>query len=138
MSLPTGHDDQGTTLYDRVGGEPFFAALVERFYAGVAADEVLGPMYPEWPDLAPAADRLRLFLVQYWGGPTTYSEQRGHPRLRARHLPFRVDADARDRWLRSMLPAIRETCDALDAPDDVAEALVAYVVMAANAMQNAE
>ena len=77
------------TLYEAVGGEPYFTALVERFYGEVAADDLLRPMYPH--DLSGAEERLRLFLMQYWGGPTTYSEERGHPRLRMRHNPYRVD-----------------------------------------------
>src|SRR3546814_2931678 len=95
------------TFYDEVGGEPVFRRLVEVFYREVARDEVLKPMYPE-EDLGPAQERLTLFLMQYWGGPTTYSEGRGHPRLRMRHLPFAVDADARDRWLRCMRTAVDE------------------------------
>ncbi len=87
------------TFYDRIGGYPTIAAIVRRFYEGVATDEVLRPLYPE-QDLAPAAERFTLFLVQYWGGPTTYSETRGHPRLRMRHAPFRVTPKARDHWLR--------------------------------------
>jgi hemoglobin len=93
------------TFYDQVGGHDTFVKLVDAFYAGVAEDPVLRPMYPEG-DLAPAADRLRLFLEQYWGGPTTYSEQRGHPRLRARHIPFPVDEVARDHWLQHMRTAV--------------------------------
>lgn len=95
------------SFYDEVGGEKTFTKLVEVFYREVARDEVLRPMYPE-DDLAPAAERLRLFLQQYWGGPTTYGETRGHPRLRMRHRPFHVDPDARDRWLRHMRTAVDE------------------------------
>lgn len=84
-----------------------FRALVHRFYQGVAGDPLLRPLYPE-EDLGPAEDRLRLFLIQYWGGPGTYSEERGHPRLRMRHAPFRVDAQARDRWLFHMRAAVDE------------------------------
>ena len=92
-------------FFDAVGGEPTFRKLVDEFYAGVATDPVLRPMYPE-EDLGPATERLTLFLMQYWGGPTTYSDQRGHPRLRMRHAPFAVDPDARDRWLRHMRDAV--------------------------------
>ncbi len=95
------------TFYEEIGGQETFARIVGVFYREVAGDPVLRPMYPE-EDLGPAAERLLLFLVQYWGGPTTYSEQRGHPRLRMRHFPFRIDADARDRWLRHMRTAIDE------------------------------
>jgi hemoglobin len=97
--------EQSETFYDRVGGHETFVKLVDAFYAGVAQDPVLRPMYPE-EDLGPAAERLRMFLEQYWGGPTTYSQQRGHPRLRMRHAPFVVDIDARDRWLTHMRAAV--------------------------------
>ena len=93
------------SFYDEVGGHATFQRLVEVFYREVALDPVLKPMYPE-EDLGPAADRLRMFLEQYWGGPATYGEQRGHPRLRMRHMPFHVDPDARDRWLRCMRAAV--------------------------------
>ena len=102
-------DAAPSSFYDEVGGHDTFVRLVEVFYAGVAEDPVLRPMYPE-ADLGPAADRLRMFLEQYWGGPTTYGEQRGHPRLRMRHMPFHVNPDARDRWLAHMRAAV----DALD------------------------
>lgn len=95
------------TFYDEVGGYATFERIVDVFYREVALDPVLKPMYPE-EDLGPAADRLTMFLVQYWGGPTTYSERRGHPRLRMRHMPFRVDPDARERWLRCMRSAVDE------------------------------
>jgi hemoglobin len=95
------------TFYDSVGGHETFVRLVDTFYAGVAADPVLRPMYPE-QDLAPAADRLRMFLEQYWGGPTTYSQLRGHPRLRQRHAPFPVDHEARTRWLTHMRASMDE------------------------------
>lgn len=95
------------SLFERVGGTQFFEALVAAFYRGVAEDPILRPMYPD-DELGPAADRLRMFLEQYWGGPRTYSETRGHPRLRARHLPFRIDERARDAWLTHMLAAVEE------------------------------
>ena len=120
-----------TTLYDRAGGMPFFEALVGRFYAGVATDEVLRPLYPE-ADLGPATRRLTLFLAQYWGGPRTYDDERGHPRLRMRHVPFAIGPAARDRWLLHMRAAISETAP----PADVAVELERYVVMAAEAMRN--
>lgn len=94
-----------TTFYEAVGGEPTFRRLVEEFYAGVATDPVLRPLYPE-EDLGPAADRLRMFLIQYWGGPSTYSEERGHPRLRQRHAPFRIRPVERDAWLAQMRRAV--------------------------------
>ena len=86
------------TFYEAIGGHDTIKLVVDTFYAGVADDELLRPMYPE-EDLGPASERFRLFLEQYWGGPTTYSEQRGHPRLRMRHAPFEVTPAARDRWL---------------------------------------
>ncbi len=95
------------TFYDEVGGRETFARIVSVFYREVALDPVLAAMYPE-EDLGPAEERLLLFLEQYWGGPTTYGETRGHPRLRMRHMPFHVDPDARDRWLRHMRTAVDE------------------------------
>ncbi len=103
----SGEDAAPLTFYDEVGGHDTFARLVAAFYRGVAEDEVLRPMYPE-EDLGPAAERLTLFLEQYWGGPTTYSERRGHPRLRLRHAAFHVDPAARDRWLAHMRAALDE------------------------------
>ena len=100
-----GPVEQPETFYDQVGGHETFVKLVDAFYAGVAQDPVLRPMYPD-EDLGPAAERLRMFLEQYWGGPTTYSQQRGHPRLRMRHAPFVVNVDARDRWLTHMRAAV--------------------------------
>ena len=97
MSASTSERD-GETFYDQIGGYPTIAKIVDRFYEGVATDEVLRPLYPE-EDLGPAAERFTLFLVQYWGGPTTYSDRRGHPRLRMRHAPFKVTPKARDHWL---------------------------------------
>lgn len=119
------------SFYDRVGGHETFDRLVRAFYAGVADDEVLRPLYPE-ADLGPAADRLRMFLEQYWGGPTTYSDQRGHPRLRMRHVPFRVDALARDHWLMHMRNALDELH--LSEPDD--NELWSYLTMAAHSLVN--
>lgn len=120
-----------TTLYDQVGGTPFFEALVEHFYAGVAADPVLRPMYRD-EDLAEAKAHLTGFLVQYWGGPTTYSEQRGHPRLRMRHAPFVIGEAERDSWLRHMTDAVL----ASDAGPDEQVELLRYFQMAADAMIN--
>jgi hemoglobin len=94
-----------TTFYEAVGGAETFRRIVAAFYAGVAEDEVLRPLYPE-EDLGPAEDRFRMFLEQYWGGPRTYSDQRGHPRLRMRHAPFRVGIPERDAWLRRMRAAM--------------------------------
>jgi hemoglobin len=121
----------GPTLYDLVGGEEPFRRLVSRFYAGVAGDPVLRPLYPE-EDLGPAEERLRMFLVQYWGGPRTYSERRGHPRLRMRHAPFAIGDAERDAWLRHM----RDAVDSLELPAEQAETLWRYLEMAARSMQN--
>ena len=105
MSLQPDPDSRQRTFYEQVGGHETFVRLVDAFYDGVAADPVLRSLYPE-EDLSPAKERLRMFLEQYWGGPTTYSRQRGHPRLRMRHAPFRVNPDARDRWLAHMRVAV--------------------------------
>ena len=93
------------TFYDEIGGRETIEKMVDAFYQGVATDPILRPMYPE-EDLGPAAERLTMFLEQYWGGPTTYMERRGHPRLRLRHQAFHVDPDARDRWLKHMRVAL--------------------------------
>lgn len=98
---------QQQTFFEAVGGAATFRRLVHRFYQGVAEDPLLRPMYPQ-DDLGPAAERLTLFLMQYWGGPRTYSENRGHPRLRMRHVPFRVDLAAHDAWLSHMRQAVDE------------------------------
>lgn len=119
------------TFYDDVGGAPTFRKLVEAFYAGVATDPVLRPLYPE-EDLAPAADRLRMFLEQYWGGPHTYSELRGHPRLRLRHAPFAVTPRARDAWLTHMRAAVV----GLNLPPEHEKQLWEYLENAANFMVN--
>ncbi len=121
----------GPSFYDQVGGHDTFDRLVSEFYRGVADDPVLRPMYPE-EDLGPAEDRLRLFLEQYWGGPTTYSQTRGHPRLRMRHFAFHVNPDARDRWLLHM----RRAVDALDLSPLHEATLWDYLERAAHAMVN--
>lgn len=118
--------------YVRFGGDEFFTELIADFYRGVAADPLLRPMYPE-ADLGPAEERLRLFMIQYWGGPTTYSEQRGHPRLRMRHNPYVIDEAARDRWLAHMRVAL----DNRHLPPAEDDEMWRYLVMAANAMVNA-
>jgi len=121
------------TIYDQVGGAAFFESLVAAFYRGVASDLVLRPMYPE-DDLAPAAERLQLFLEQYWGGPGTYSEQRGHPRLRMRHAPFPVDETARDHWLAIMRGALDEQ----HLTEELDQTLWKYFTMAAMSMVNTD
>jgi hemoglobin len=120
-----------STLFDAAGGMPFFESLIGRFYDGVATDPILARVYPA-DDLDGARDRLTLFFAQYWGGPRTYDAERGHPRLRMRHMPFAIGPAERDAWLRLMGDAI----DASAAPPDVAERLHAYVDMAAEAMRN--
>lgn len=119
------------SFYDRVGGAPTFERLVSTFYEGVAGDATLRALYPE-EDLGPAADRLRLFLEQYWGGPHTYSETRGHPRLRMRHAPYAVTPDQRDRWLRHMLAAV----DTLELPAAEDGEMREYLTRAAHFMVN--
>ena len=123
--------DRPPTVYEAIGGEPTFTRLVDAFYAGVAADPVLRAIYPE-DDLGPAAERLRLFLIQYWGGPTTYSDTRGHPRLRMRHAPFAVGVAARDAWLRHMRAAL----DAVALPAEYDDLLWQYFTRAAESLRN--
>ena len=119
--------------YERFGGHDFFVALVHDFYAGVATDPVLRPMYPE-EDLGPAEDRLRMFLEQYWGGPTTYSDERGHPRLRMRHAPYPIDTTAMQHWLDHMRTAL----DARRLPPEDDAELWKYLAVAAYSMVNVD
>ena len=119
------------TIYELAGGEPAFRRLVERFYAGVAGDPALRPLYPE-EDLAGATERLTLFLVQYWGGPATYSERRGHPRLRMRHAPFAIGPAERDAWMNHMTAAV----ESLELPAAVRRAMLDYFEQASTAMIN--
>ncbi|KUJ69279.1 globin [Streptomyces albus subsp. albus] len=119
------------SFYEQVGGEDTFRRLARRFYQGVAEDPLLKPMYPE-EDLGPAEERLALFLMQYWGGPRTYSEGRGHPRLRMRHAPFTVDQAAHDAWLRHM----RDAVDGLGLAPEHEKQLWDYLTYAAAAMVN--
>ncbi|WP_132993716.1 globin [Gordonia zhaorongruii] len=123
-----------STFYDEVGGHETFRRITARFYEEVAADEILQPMYPE-EDLGPAERRLRMFLEQYWGGPHTYSDERGHPRLRMRHVPYHVGPLERDAWLRCMHIAVGSIeSDVLD--DEHRRELTDYLNMAANALVN--
>ena len=122
------------TLFDRVGGEPFFVDLVDRFYLGVAGDPLLRPLYPE--DLAESARHLALFLMQYWGGPPTYNEQRGHPRLRMRHARFVIGPGERDAWLRHMFAALGQLESAGRIGKSDAEELRGYLEMAARQLVN--
>ncbi len=120
-----------TTFYDEIGGMPTITKIVATFYEGVATDPVLRPLYPD-ADLGPAEVRFRLFLAQYWGGPTMYSDQRGHPRLRMRHAPFAVTPTARDHWLRHF----RAGLDAAELTPEQDERFWDYVTHAAQFMIN--
>jgi hemoglobin len=119
-------------LYDRVGGLPFFERLVDEFYRGVVDDEVLWPLYPDQSDLDGAKRRLALFLAHYWGGLTTYLEERGHPRLRMRHMTFTVGPLERDRWLVHMARAVESVCH----DDEIATEMMAYFTKAAEHLRN--
>jgi hemoglobin len=125
--------DDPRSFYDAVGGEETFTRLVHRFYAEVQSDPQLRAVYPS-RDLGPAEEHLRLFLMQYWGGPSTYNERRGHPRLRMRHAHFAIGEAERDAWLRHMRTAMDEI--ALDPARD--EQLWQYLVMAAHSLVNTE
>jgi hemoglobin len=122
-------------LFDRVGGEQFFVDLIDHFYLGVAGDPLLRPLYPD--DLVESRRHLALFLVQYWGGPPTYNDERGHPRLRMRHAPFVIGPAEHDAWLRHMTGAVQHMVEVnrLTAAD--AEELEAYFAMAARSLMNA-
>jgi hemoglobin len=122
---PTG------SYFDAVGGEETFRQLVARFYAAVRTDPVLRRLYPD-DELDAAEKRLRMFLVQYWGGPDTYTQQRGHPRLRMRHAPFAIGPAERDAWLRHMGEAV----DSLQLGEELSRPLLDYFAMAARGLQN--
>jgi hemoglobin len=130
LTMPSG-EKAGGNFFEQVGGSPVFEKLVNAFYEGVANDEVLRPMYPE-EDLGPAARRLQLFLEQYWGGPSTYQEERGHPRLKMRHAVFKINPLARERWLLHMRAAL----ESLGLPPLKEAELWAYLDRAATAMLN--
>ena len=121
------------TLYEAVGGMPFFERLVDEFYRGVADDDVLLPLYPDQPDLSGARHRLTLFLAQYWGGPTTYHEERGHPKLRMRHFPFQIGALEQERWLLHMSAAV----EAVSPTPEISARLLGYFGPAADHLRNA-
>jgi hemoglobin len=127
----TGDNDAVTTFYDEIGGEETITAIVAAFYRGVAGDEVLRPLYPE-EDLGPAEERFRTFLMQYWGGPTTYSDRRGHPRLRMRHAPFAVTPVAKEHWLTHFRAAL----DEVGLPPEQDAQFWDYVTHAAQFMVN--
>ncbi len=130
LTMPSG-EKAGGNFFEQVGGSPVFEKLVNAFYEGVANDDVLRPMYPE-EDLGPAARRLQLFLEQYWGGPSTYQEERGHPRLKMRHAVFKINPLARERWLLHMRAAL----ESLGLPPLKEAELWAYLDRAATAMLN--
>lgn len=129
---PTPDSSRPDSFFETIGGHPTFEKLVRVFYEGVAEDPVMREMYPE-EDLGPAAERLQLFLEQYWGGPTTYSDTRGHPRLRMRHVPYVIDTDARDRWLKHMRAGVKS----LDLPPVHEATLWDYLERAAHSLVNA-
>jgi hemoglobin len=120
------------SLYQEVGGSDFFVELVNKFYEGVINDEVIISLYPDRTNLDGAKERLSLFLIQYWGGPTTYSDERGHPRLRQRHFPFAIGECERDHWLMHMQGAI----DAMPTSDSVRTRLSEYMINAAQHLVN--
>jgi len=120
-----------SSFYEEIGGEAFFTDLVSQFYAQVAVDPILRPMYPE-TDLKAAALRLQWFLEQYWGGPTTYQENRGHPRLRMRHAEFHINLAAHDAWVKAMRTAV----DGVEMKPELKAQLWSYLEMAAAAMVN--
>jgi hemoglobin len=122
--------DPQVTLFEAVGGQPFFDRLVDHFYDAVETDQRLRPMYPD--DTGPSRRHLALFLGQYWGGPPVYQEERGHPRLRLRHEPFAIDAVARDRWLEHMGAAV----EAMDPDPAIRTSLIDYFSYAAESMRN--
>jgi len=126
------HSLESMELYDEVGGEQVFRTLVDRFYDGVALDPILRPLYPD-EDLAGARDRLALFLMQYWGGPTTYSDNRGHPRLRMRHATWVIGDRERDAWLGHMRAAVAS----LELSDSARSAIWEHVERAAHSLVNA-
>lgn len=131
--VPSQSEIDPASFYTAVGGEQTFRRLVGEFYAGVALDPELRVIYPE-EDLGPAADRLALFLIQYWGGPSTYSAERGHPRLRMRHAPYVVDQAQRERWLRHMRAAL----DVVALPPAYDQLIWDYFTTAATSMLNTE
>ena len=123
---------EARSMYDHVGGMDFFVSLVDHFYEGVEADESLRPMYPD--DLTESREHMVKFLVQYWGGPTTYSEERGHPRLRMRHAPFVITDAERDAWFGHMADAVK----AGDLSPELEQQMIDYFAMAATHMINTQ
>ncbi len=130
LNINLSSDQPNTTLYERVGGLPFFVSLVEQFYVGIAADPLLRPLYPE--DLSPGKAHLAGFLSQYWGGPPQYSMERGHPRLRMRHAPFPIGQAERDTWVHHMTDAVRS----VDVSAEDAALLMTYFEDTATFLMN--
>ncbi|MGQ0575437.1 MAG: globin domain-containing protein [Pseudonocardia sp.] len=133
MADPTNFDlevGDAPSFYDEVGGAPVFRAIAAGFYAGVAADPVLRPLYPD--DLGPAQERMRMYLEQFWGGPRTYAEQRGHPRLRVRHFRWRIGPVERAAWVRCMQAAI----DGAGVPEPHRERMLDHLRRAATGLVN--
>lgn len=127
----TGSDG---SVYDAVGGGPFFVDLVDGFYAGVSGDLLMRPMYPE--DLSDSRRHLAGFLIQYWGGPSTYSDERGHPRLRMRHAPFAIGEAERDAWLRHMLGSLDAVASTRNTPVEAVARIRAYLTDVADFLVN--
>lgn len=132
MSIPPPEAGSTPSVYEIVGGQEFFDRLAEAFYRGVRQDPVLLSLYPDPEDLGPARRRLALFLGQYWGGPTTYSDERGHPRLRMRHAAYPIDESMRDRWLARMDAAL----DECSAPPEIRREMGDYFARAADHLRN--
>lgn len=130
----TGENRQPTSLFEAVGGEPMFARIVHEFYRQIPDDPILGPMYPA-DDLSGAEDRLRWFLMQYWGGPQTFNEQRGHPRLRMRHMHFHINPAARERWLVLMGNAM-DTVPDDELPEPARAAIWDHMIRVADMLVN--
>jgi hemoglobin len=129
-----GREEVGGSVYDEVGGREFFVELVDGFYEGVSADPLLRPLYPE--DLSDSRRHLAGFLTQYWGGPSTYSDERGHPRLRMRHAPFAIGDAERDAWLRHMLGSLEAVVARRDTPADAVARIRAYLTDVAEFLVN--
>jgi hemoglobin len=130
-----GNEGVDGSVHDVVGGRPFFDDLVEGFYAGVSADPLLRPLYPE--DLTDSRRHLAGFLTQYWGGPSTYSEERGHPRLRMRHAPFVIGEAERDAWLHHMLGSLDAVVAARHTPPEAVARIRSYLTDVADFLVNA-
>lgn len=136
MAEPEAEETFQVTVHQAVGGDQFFVELVERFYAGVAEEPLLQHMYPD--DLTEPKHHLSGFLIQFWGGSQAYSEERGHPRLRMRHIPFTIGPAERDAWYRNMLRALNSLVAERDILPEAETAMRDYFAMSAEAMRNAE